>query len=43
MTDLVTQTLAPMCTEMSSHVLAYRLKRVTRSLGIGEMLRAISA
>jgi len=34
MTDLVTKTLAPVCTEMSLHVLAYGLKRVTRILGI---------
>ena len=43
MTDLVTETLAPMRTEMSPHVPPYNLKRVTRLLGIGEMLRAMSA
>ena len=43
MSDLVTKTLAPVRTEMSLHVLAYGLKRVTRILGIGEMLRAMSA
>ena len=43
MTDWVTKTLAPVRTEMTLHVLAYRLKRATRILGIGEMLRATSA
>jgi hypothetical protein len=43
MTDLVTKTLALVRTQMSLHVLAYGLKRVTRILGIGEMLRAMSA
>jgi hypothetical protein len=43
MTDLETKTLAPMRTEISLHVLAYGLKRVTRILGIGEMLRAMNA
>jgi transposase len=30
-------------TEMSLHVLAYNLKRVMRILGIGELMRAMSA
>ena len=36
-------TLAPVRTEMTMHVLAYGLKRVTRIFGIGEMMRAMSA
>ena len=43
MTDLVTKALAPVRTEMSLHVLACGLKRVTRIFGIGEMMRAMSA
>jgi hypothetical protein len=40
MTDLVTKTLALVRTVMCLHVLAYGLKRVTRILGIDEMLHA---
>jgi hypothetical protein len=40
---LVTETPAPVRTEMTLHVLARGLKRVTRILGIGEMMRAMSA
>jgi hypothetical protein len=36
-------TLAHVRIEMSLHVLAYNLKRVMRILGIGAMMRAISA
>jgi hypothetical protein len=43
MTDFPTKTLARVRTEMSLHVLACGLKRVTRIFGIGEMMRAMSA
>ena len=43
MTDFLTMTLARVRTEMSLHVLACGLKRVTRIFGIGEMMRAMSA
>jgi len=42
-THFLTKTLARVRTEMSLHVLAYNLKRVMRILGIGEMLRALTA
>jgi transposase len=42
-THFLTKTLARVRTEMSLHVLAYNLKRVMRILGIGEMMRAMSA
>jgi transposase len=42
-THFLTKTLACVRTEMSLHVLAYNLKRVIRILGIGEMMRAMSA
>jgi len=42
-THFLTRTLARVGTEMSLHVLAYNLKRVMRILGIGEMMRAMSA
>src|SRR6516164_6244755 len=42
-TRFLTKTLARVRTEMSLHVLAYNLKRVMRILGIGEMMRAMSA
>jgi len=41
-TDLVTKTLAPARTEMTLHVVAIGLKRVTRILDIGEMMRAMA-
>jgi hypothetical protein len=43
MTDFLTRTLARVPTEMSLHFLAYCLKRVTRILGVDEMMRAMSA
>jgi hypothetical protein len=43
MSDLVTKTLALVRTVMCLRVLAYGPKHVTRILGIGEMLRAMSA
>ena len=43
MTDLATTTLAPVRTEVSLHFIACGLKRVTRLLGIGEMMRAMRA
>ena len=42
-THFLTKTLARVRTEMSLHALAYNLKRVTRILGIGELMRAMSA
>jgi hypothetical protein len=42
-THFLTKTLAQVRTEMSLHVLAYNLKRVMRILGIGAMMRAMSA
>ena len=42
-THFLTRTLPNVGTEMSLHVLAYGLKRVTRILGIVEMMRAMSA
>ena len=39
----LTRTLARVRTEMSLHVLAYNLKRVMQILGIGEMLRVLTA
>jgi len=42
-THFLTKTPARVRTEMSLHVLAYNLKRVMRILGIGEMMRAMSA
>jgi hypothetical protein len=39
----VRKTLARVRTEMSLPVLAYGLKRVTRILGVGEMMHAMSA
>jgi transposase len=42
-THFLTKTLARVRTEMSLHVLAYNLKRVMRVLGIGAMIRAITA
>jgi transposase len=42
-THFLTKTLARVRTEMSLHVLAYNLKRVMRILGIGEMLRVLTA
>ena len=42
-THFLTKTLARVRTEMSLHVLAYNLKRVMRILGIGAMMRAMSA
>src|SRR6266481_4973705 len=42
-THFLTKTLARVRTEMSLHVLAYNLKRVMRILGIGAMLRVLSA
>jgi hypothetical protein len=42
-THFLTKTLARVRTEMSLHVLAYNLKRVMRILGIGAMIRAITA
>jgi transposase len=42
-THFLTRTLARVRTEMSLHVLAYNLKRVMRILGIGAMMRAMSA
>jgi hypothetical protein len=42
-THFLTKTLARVRTEMSLHVLAYNLKRVMRILGIGELMRAMSA
>ena len=42
-THFLTKPLARVRTEMSLHVLAYNLKRVMRILGIGEMMRAMSA
>ena len=41
MTDLVTKTLAPVCTEMSLHVLAYNLKRGVAVLGIPALMTAM--
>ena len=43
MSDLATRTLAPVRSEVSLHFLACGLKRVTRILGIDEMMRATSA
>ena len=43
MTIFARKTLARARTEMSLHVLACGLKRVTRILGIDEMTRAMSA
>ena len=42
-THFLTKTLAHVRTEMSLHVLAYNLKRVMRILGIGELLRVLTA
>jgi len=42
-THFLTKTLARVRTEMSLHVLAYNLKRVMRILGIGAMIRAMTA
>ena len=42
-THFLMKTLAHVSTEMSLHVLAYKLKRVMKILGIGEMLQAIRA
>jgi len=42
-THFLTRTLARVRTEMSLHVLAYNLKRVMQILGIGEMLRVLTA
>jgi transposase len=42
-THFLTKTLARVRTEMSLHVLAYNLKRVTLILGISEMLRVLTA
>ena len=42
-THFLTKTLARVRTEMSLHVLAYNLKRVMRILGIGELLRVLTA
>jgi len=42
-THFLTKTLARVRTEMSLHVLAYNLKRVMRILGIGGLMRAMSA
>jgi transposase len=42
-THFLTKTLARVRTEMSLHVLAYNLKRVMRILGVGEMLRVLTA
>ena len=42
-THFLTKTLPRVRTEMSLHVLAYNLKRVMRILGIGAMMRAMSA
>ena len=42
-THFLTRTLARVRTEMSLHVLAYNLKRVMQILGIGQMLRALTA
>jgi transposase len=42
-THFLTKTLPRVSTEMSLHVLAYNLKRVMRILGIGELMRAMSA
>jgi hypothetical protein len=42
-THFLMKTLPRVRTEMSLHVLAYNLKRVMRILGIGAMMRAMSA
>jgi transposase len=42
-THFLTKTLARVRTEMSLHVLAYNLKRVMRILGVGELLRVLTA
>jgi transposase len=42
-THFLTRTLARVRTEMSLHVLAYNLKRVMQILGIGELLRVLTA
>src|ERR1700674_3846956 len=42
-THFLTKRLPRVRTEMSIHVLAYNLKRVMRILGIGELMRAMSA
>ena len=42
-THFLTKTLARVRTKMSLHVLAYNLKRVMRILGIGELLRVLTA
>ena len=39
----MTKTLARVRTEMSLHVIAYNLKRVMRILGIGAMIRVLTA
>lgn len=43
MTNLARKTLARVRTEMSLPILAYGLNRVTRILGVGDMMRAMSA
>lgn len=43
MTDFVKNTLARVRAEICLNVLAHVLKRVTRILGIGEMMRPMSA
>jgi transposase len=42
-THFLMRSLPRVRTEMSLHVLAYNLKRVMRILGIGAMMRAMSA
>jgi transposase len=42
-THFLTKTLARVRTEMSLHILAYNLKRVMNILGIGAMIRAMTA
>jgi hypothetical protein len=42
-THFLMKSLPRVRTEMSLHVLAYNLKRVMRILGIGELMRAMSA
>ena len=42
-THFLMKSLPRVRTEMSLHVLAYNLKRVMRILGIGAMMRAMSA
>ena len=43
MTNIARKMLARVRAAMSLHVLAHGLKRVTRILGVGDMMRATSA